>query len=126
MEIDFDDSAWQKVSGSKPDEGAAVENSDVYYRTHFSWSGSSRVFISLKSDDGVSIYINGNLYQALGNGWRQPGCSNLDRGEIIVVVSPQEITSFLTLGENLIAVDLWNGSFIPNEYYFWAELLILN
>ena len=112
----FDDSSWSTVT--LPDSGSDSNADDRYYRAHFTWDGVSLMSINFISDDGLAIYINGNLLGSWGNGWRQPGCINKSSGcSINTSVLPQTIPiSMLNSGDNVMSVDLWNGA-ICCDYY---------
>jgi hypothetical protein len=97
-----------------PASGSDSAADDRYYRSHFTWDGTSPLGLHFASDDGLTIYINGTLLGSWGNGWRQAGCVNNFSGNcgFNVSVPDQGIpASVLRTGDNAntIAVDLWNG-----------------
>lgn len=111
----FDDASWETVS--LPNRGADNEADDRYYRSHFTWDGTLQVRVHFESDDGLSIYINGKRLGSYGKGWRQVGCVNEGCG-LFTESQPDAsvLPSMLRLGDNVIAVDLWNGAFTPGGY----------
>jgi hypothetical protein len=110
----FDDSSWSSVI--LPDSGSDSNADDRYYRAHFDWDGVSSLNINFSSDDGLAIYINGNLLGNWGAGWRQPGCVNVSPTCTGTLVPEQSIpVGLLNAGDNVIAIDLWNGT-IPCCY----------
>ena len=110
----FDDSSWNDIM--LPDEGISTSSQvpgDRYYRLHFNWDGLSHVTINMASDDGLSIYINGNLLGEWGAGWRVAGCVNNPGGHCHVDVTvPGQVVplSMLQTGDNVIAVDTWDAA----------------
>jgi hypothetical protein len=107
----FDDASWTTVA--LPDSGNDGELNDRYYRSHFLWDGVSPTTIQLAADDGLAIYINGKTLGSWGNGWRKLGCVNNPNSQcsVSVPVPAQKIpTTLLKRGDNVIAVDLWNGA----------------
>ncbi|NJM41604.1 MAG: hypothetical protein HC853_13010 [Anaerolineae bacterium] len=106
----FDDKAWNLVS--LPDTSFDLNANDRYYRTRFNWDGVSPVTLSFKSDDGLSIYINGLALGTWGTGWRQSGCVNSAPTCVNSMTVPVQTisTSLLRPGENVIAVDVWNAA----------------
>jgi len=104
----FDDSSWTTVS--LPDSAFDLSADDRYYRAHFAWDGTSPASVYFVSDDGLTIYINGNLLGAWGNGWRQSGCVNNQITCVNTAIVPTQPipASMLQPGDNVIAIDLWN------------------
>lgn len=105
----FDDSAW--ATTSVPNNGTDGGLSDYYYRAHFTWDGSSPVAIRFASDDGLRIYINDHSLGEWGGGWRFPGCVNISSCLFNNVAADQTVLpAWLTAGDNVIAVDVWNST----------------
>ena len=106
----FDDSQWSTVT--LPDDGFDFDPDDRYYRFHFTWDGVSPVSIYFATDDGLAMYVNGNPLGSWGNGWRQEGCVNNTTTSCNINFSvPAQVIppGILQLGDNVLAVDLWNG-----------------
>ena len=109
---DYDDSSWVNIT--LPDTGQDNSIDDRYYRKHFNWDGQSDVIVKMYSDDGLSICINGNIFGSWGYGWRNGGCVNNPQDSCSQSVNVPDQTipkSMLKTGDNLLAVDLWNGDF---------------
>ncbi|MCL5999772.1 MAG: beta galactosidase jelly roll domain-containing protein [Chloroflexi bacterium] len=106
----FDDSPWSDVA--LPDRGLDLSADDRYYRARFAWDGTSSLSMSVASDDGLAVYVNGNLLGAWGNGWRQPGCVNgaATCARSTEIPSQAIPAAMLRPGENVIAVDVWNAA----------------
>jgi pimeloyl-ACP methyl ester carboxylesterase len=117
----FDDTLWSAVT--LPDSGSDSTADDRYYRAHFTWDGISDLSVNFSSDDGLAIYINGNLLGSWGSGWRQYGCVNGPSNCSVNSSVPAQIipASMLASGDNVIAVDLWNGA-ICCDYYLNVTL----
>jgi hypothetical protein len=116
----FDDSSWSAIT--LPDDGQDSSADDRYYRAHFTWDGNSPMSVEFSSDDGLAIYVNGTLLGSWGNGWRLPGCVNVVPTCTGPFVPKQTIpASLLKMGDNVIAIDLWNGA-IACCYYLDVSL----
>lgn len=107
---DFDDSAWAAVElpdGPHPDGSVH----DRYFRARFAWDGQTSLRLSFVSDDGLAIFINGQRVGEWGQGWRKSGCVNaapscLNTQAVPALVIPE---TALRTGDNVLAVDTWNG-----------------
>jgi hypothetical protein len=120
----FDDSQWSTVT--LPDTGVDLDADDRYYRSHFTWDGVSSLSINFATDDGLAIYVNGNLLGSWGNGWRQQGCVNGPSTCLVNFSVPaQDIPpGMLTIGDNVLAIELWNGVVLGgNSFYVNVNLL---
>jgi pimeloyl-ACP methyl ester carboxylesterase len=117
----FDDAAWNSIT--LPDSALHSNADDRYYRAHFVWDGASPVAVSFRSDDGLSIYINGQPLGSWGNGWRQSGCINQPFSCVNATSVPTQTVSnaLLSPGDNVIAVDLWNAA---TCCFYYLDLVI--
>lgn len=106
----FDDSSWSVLS--LPDGYTDTSANDRYYRARFDWDGSSIVSVYFVSDDGLSIFINGQQLGSWGKGWRQSGCVNPAPGCFNFTPVPTQTipSAMLQPGNNVIAVDRWNAA----------------
>ncbi|MCS6847260.1 MAG: beta galactosidase jelly roll domain-containing protein [Anaerolineae bacterium] len=106
----FDDSNWQAVA--LPDSHLSSTAHDRYYRARFNWDGSSMVSVYFISDDGLSIFINGQQLGSWGKGWRQSGCVNPAPGCFNFTPVPTQTipSAMLQPGSNVIAIDRWNAA----------------
>jgi len=115
-DLAFDDPQWAVVAMPDSASSDSFTPNDRYYRAHFNWDGSSTVRANFSADDGLAIYVNGGLLGSWGS-YRQFGCVNGPPVcTINTIVSPQTIpASLLRVGDNVIAVDLWNagGELLP-------------
>lgn len=105
----FEDGNWSAVA--LPHQVFDTSANDRYYRAHFNWDGASAVSVYFVSDDGLSIFINGEQLGSWGNGWRQSGCVNypptcLNAEQVDWQLIPE---SMLRPGDNVIAIDVWNA-----------------
>ena len=106
----FDDGAWGAVS--LPDSSLDSTAHDRYYRARFDWDGSSILSLYFTSDDGLSIFINGQQLGSWGKGWRQSGCVNPAPSCFNFTTVPTQTIppAMLQPGSNVIAVDRWNAA----------------
>jgi hypothetical protein len=121
----FDDSTWSIVT--LPDTASDRQKNDRYYRAYFKWDGKFTPYLHFSADDGLTIYVNGVGLGQWGRGWRQETCVNgPSKCRIKDAVPDQPLPNSLLrvsgVGDNVIAVDLWNGACC--EYYFDASLTI--
>jgi formylglycine-generating enzyme required for sulfatase activity len=114
----FDDNEWTPLL--LPDMNTIPVNHDRFYRTTFNAVDGLRHQFVFNSDDGIRVFLNGQLMIAETNGCYQQGCVNpiLFCGEW-VTVPPVDMTPLLAPGENFLAVHVSNGLL---DSYFWAEL----
>ncbi len=106
----FEDSEWSSVS--LPDSHFDSTAHDRYYRARFDWDGSSTLSVYFVSDDGLFIFINGQLLGSWGKGWRQSGCVNPSPGCFNFTTVPTQTipSAMLQPGSNVIAIDRWNAT----------------
>jgi hypothetical protein len=112
-DVVFDDGAWSGVS--LPTSDFDIGPNDRYFRGRFNvdvLNETTLATLYFISDDGVTIYVNGQPFKSWGNGWRNTGCINspptcVNSAQVPLQVIP---SSMLRQGENIIAVDLWNAS----------------
>ncbi|MBU2552797.1 MAG: hypothetical protein KKB20_30580, partial [Proteobacteria bacterium] len=119
FEADFDDGQW--VSIQLPDENWGCSNCDRFYRYAFDMQDvPDSVFLSVSSDNGLWLYVNGHSMGHWGGGCHEDGCTNRDC-TWSESVQPLDITSFLHIGQNLIAAHV--SEYVAAEY-FDAELVL--
>jgi len=72
--------------------------------------------ISLQSDDGIWLWVNGIEVAHHGGDWQQEGCVN-ENAECLVTerVADIDITSYLVVGTNVIAARVSNA--VENSYF---------
>lgn len=104
---------------SMPDRDWGCENCDRYYRGYFYVSSiktfAKNYLLSINSDDGIWIYINGNYAGHLGGAIHQQGCVNMTWCWENRSVKPININEYLIKGKNVIAVHVSES--INNEYF---------
>ena len=98
FEPGFDDSLW--VDLLLPDRGTIPTGQDRYYRLHYSVSEQAATELTLSTDDGAWLYVNGQLVEKWGGDCQGEG--GADSAAI-------DIGAFLQPGDNLIAVHVHNG-----------------
>jgi len=98
FEPGFDDSLW--VGLLLPDRGTIPSGQDRYYRLHYSVSEQAATELTLSTDDGAWLYVNGQLVGQWGGDCQGEG--GADSAAI-------DIGAFLQPGDNLIAVHVHNG-----------------
>jgi len=103
-EAEFDDSPWTDVS--LPDSSTIPGGQDRYYRLHYDVAGPTSTEVTLSSDDGAWLYVNGQLVGQWGG-----DCLGEGMAEGVVV----DIGAYLQPGDNLIAVHVHNG---PGDSFF--------
>jgi hypothetical protein len=119
FERHFDDTAWSAI-GPLPDSDDSASDHDVFYRARFHLDqveGTTR--FKFTGNDGVWLYVNGELVGHWGGDWRGPGCINDQTGGCSVnyVADPVDVTDYLVPGLNVVAVMLTNG---PSGY--WLDI----
>ncbi len=116
--VDFDLTDWSTVV--TPDEGHIPSGSDRVYRVQL-WLDEvgPRFFLDIQSDDGVWIHVNEAEVGHWGGGWQEEGCVNdLASCTEYVEADPVEITDYLNVGSNLLAVRVSNA---VNNAYMWVS-----
>jgi hypothetical protein len=99
------------VDVALPDAGPIPQGSDRAYRAAVTFDElpPGRLRLSLGSDDGLWLWVNGTFVGHWGGDWQQEGCVNEDAGCLdSVAVDDQDITDLLVGGENLIAARVSN------------------
>ena len=105
----FDAAGWTGVV--LPDTGPIPQGSDRAYRAvvPFTEMPPGRLKLSLESDDGLWLWVNGTFVGHWGGEWQEEGCVNENAGCLDSVDVPdQDITDFLVAGENLVAARVSN------------------
>ncbi len=97
-EAEFDDSSWTDVS--LPDSSTIPSGQDRYYRLHYHVAEPTNTEITLSTDDGAWLYVNGQLVGQWGG-----DCQGEGGAEDAVI----DIGAYLQLDDNLIAVHVHNG-----------------
>lgn len=104
---------------SMPDRDWGCENCDRYYRGYFYVSSiktfAKNYLLSINSDDGIWIYINGEYYGHIGGAIHQQGCVNMTWCWENRNIQPFNINKYLIAGKNVIAVHVSES--IDNEYF---------
>ena len=109
----FDDSAWTSLS--PPVSNDIPTPGDRFYRGSFwvEWRASASV--SFSSDDGIWVYVNGVFVGHWGGNCHSPGCVNKSGCSNNSSVAAVDVSAYIQAGENVIAVQVSNGS---NGSYF--------
>jgi hypothetical protein len=72
--------------------------------------------LSLQSDDGLWVWLNGQLLGHWGGGWQQEGCVNENANCLVTSeVPPVDLTPHLQLGPNVLAARVSNP--VLNAYF---------
>ena len=98
FEVEFDDSPWTDVQ--LPDSSTIPTGQDRYYRLHYDVAEPITTEVTLSTDDGAWLYVNGQLVGQWGG-----DCQGEGGAEGAVV----DIGTYLLPGDNLIAVHVHNG-----------------
>jgi hypothetical protein len=112
--IPFWDPAYASVDWSDvllPDVGPIPQGADRAYRAvvTFDELPPGELNLSLSSDDGLWLWVNGTFVGHWGGGWQQEGCVNENAGCLESVdVADQDVTDLLVGGENVIAARVSN------------------
>lgn len=150
---DFDDSAWKTVSGkfgSKAGELANVSNCGTptvllnlykedsteviptyFFRTTLNLSGVeslSGLEFQIYADDGMVVYINGNVVCDSRNGDYSTKTTNLYYAEMTTAgqsftMDADELAGILQNGENVIAVEVHNNQSASSDIYFSMDYM---
>jgi murein DD-endopeptidase MepM/ murein hydrolase activator NlpD len=97
-ELEFDDSSWTGVS--LPDSGTIPSGQDRYYRLLYDVAEPTTTEMTLSTDDGAWLYVNGQLVGQWGGDCQGEG--GADRAAV-------DIGAYLQPGDNLIAIHVHNG-----------------
>ncbi|MCB9683102.1 MAG: hypothetical protein H6733_16680 [Alphaproteobacteria bacterium] len=103
-----DVSGWSPVT--PPDRNAIPQGSDRAYRLTVDVTGTPpRVVMDLQSDDGLTVWIDGQRVGQWGGQWQQEGCVN-DAAECIetIAVPPIDVSTWLTEGSHVVALRVSN------------------
>lgn len=106
---DFDAASWTGVV--LPDTGPIPQGTDRAYRAVVQFTDMPPGFLklSLESDDGLWLWVNGSFVGHWGGEWQQEGCVNENAGCLDSIdVEDQDITDLLVGGENVIAARVSN------------------
>jgi hypothetical protein len=108
-DVAFDDAAWSTVA--LPDTTGIPVGFDRAYRAIFDLDDvpADGLALDLQSDDGLAVWVNGELLGRWGGGWQQEGCVGSVAGCIdTIIVDPVAIESMLVPGPNLVAARVSN------------------
>jgi murein DD-endopeptidase MepM/ murein hydrolase activator NlpD len=97
-ETGFDDSSW--TDALIPDNGTIPSGQDRYYRLNYHVAEPTSTEVTLSSDDGTWLYVNGQLVGQWGG-----DCQGEGGADGVVV----DIGGYLQAGDNVIAVHVHNG-----------------
>jgi hypothetical protein len=106
-EADFDDSAY--IDATVPHTGIPAGQGAVYRAKFDLTEVPESLSLSLRSDDGLWLYVNGTLIGQWGAAWLAGGCVNGVGCSIDTVVPPVSIVPYLATGANVVAVRVSNG-----------------
>ena len=111
---DFAALGWSAVA--IPDR-AIPPGSDRVYRTQLDLPQIPPLLsVSLQSDDGIWVWVNGVEVAHYGGDWQQEGCVNENADCLVTEEIPDlDLTPYLSLGPNLIAARVSNA--IENSYF---------
>jgi hypothetical protein len=113
-DVDFAALGWSAVSS--PDR-AIPAGSDRVYRTILDLPQMPpQLIVSLQSDDGIWLWVNGLEVVHYGGDWQEEGCVNENADCLVTEQVPElDLTPFLSPGSNLIAARVSNA--IENGYF---------
>jgi len=119
-EIAFDDSSWQSIN--LPDESSIPQNSDRFYRGFFYTSSEVDVQLKFWSNDGLSLYLDGQPVGAghWGPGCHGEGCVNGGGGGCAYNTNVGPQNAHLRAGNHWLAAHVSNGP--PGSYF---KLIVL-
>lgn len=111
----YDMVGWSTVS--LPDSGHCPAGQDRAYRAWFQPDDLEHKYkFRLQSDDGIWVYVNGDLVGHWGGDWQEEGCVNDGASCTSTVdVDPINLTDALHTGDNLVAIRVSNA--INNQYF---------
>lgn len=101
--------AWKEVK--LPDNDWNHLGYSKFYRGKFNVNDPDRdLFIDFSSDDGLEVYLNGQLLGYWGGTiGTQLGCVNDGNCMVNKTVAPINVREYLRTGDNVIAVRVYNG-----------------
>jgi len=105
----FDAAGWSPMV--LPDSTGIPVGFDRAYRAEFDLSQlpSDAVALDLQSDDGLSVWVNGELLGRWGGSWQQEGCVGAVAGCVdTILVDPVDFSSMLQAGTNVVAARVSN------------------
>ncbi len=107
-EAGFDEEAWSAVT--LPDVGAIPEANDRAYRAVVQLPAfDADLLVTPQSDDGIWLYVNGDIVGHWGGDWQVEGCVNEAANcTDTTVVQPVSIGDLLVEGENIVAARVSN------------------
>ncbi len=111
----FDAGAWSVLS--LPDRGMTPQGTDRAYRAEFTLDILPPMLtVSVQSDDGLWMWLNGVALGHWGGEWQEEGCVN-DRAECLetTVVEPLDVTDLIRPGRNVVAARVSNP--VMNTYF---------
>jgi len=114
-ETDFLMNNWQQIA--LPDDGHIPAGSDRIYRSTFQLGTlPEALYLSVQSDDGLWLWLNGSALGHWGGDWQQEGCVNDDAGCAgSQDVAPIDVSNKLAAGANVLAARVSNP--LVNGYF---------
>lgn len=105
---DFDDASFDPID--VPDIGGVPQGSDRAYRATFDLDGPlDQLSVGFDSDDGLRVWLNGELLGRWGGDWQQEGCVNGAAGcTDTESVPPIPVEDLLVEGANVLAARVSN------------------
>ncbi len=99
---------WQTIE--LPDSGTTPQGTDRAYLAVVKFTELPPILhLSLQSDDGLWLWINGEYMGHWGGEWQMEGCVNENAGCVDSVDVPDlDITELLVEGDNLVAARVSN------------------
>ncbi len=94
-----------------PVSGSLPSGSDKAFRVEIDLPAvPEAVYVTPQSDDGLWLWVNGQLAGHWGGEWQEEGCVNDQAGCLIsMAVEPIEVTAKLSVGRNVIAARVSNA-----------------
>ncbi len=109
-----DVSAWDPVT--LPDRAIPIGQDRAYVGTFELTEIPLNLSLSLQSDDGISVWVNGAFVGQWGGSWQAEGCVNENAQCLVTIqVPPVDVTSLLQLGTNVVAARVSNP--VQNAYF---------
>jgi len=113
-EVGHDELGWSAVT--LPDRSVPVYHDRVYRTSVELPHLPPGLTVSLQSDDGIWLWVNGVQVAHHGGDWQQEGCVNENANCLVTEVVPDiDLTPWLVEGPNVIAARVSNA--IENAYF---------
>jgi hypothetical protein len=109
---------WVEVA--IPDRDIPIGTDRAYVGTFSLASLPPNLSVSLQSDDGIWLWVNGVEVGHWGGAWQQEGCVNENARCLVTTTVPAvDVTPLLQLGDNVFAARVSNPVFDA-----WFEVLL--